>query len=75
MPELPEVETVMRGLRERLEGRVIVRAIANRPDLRWPLPEGLQSRLTGARVTAVRRRAKIILVRLTDGDTLDVGLF
>ena len=70
MPELPEVETVMRGLRERLEGRVIVRAIANRPDLRWPLPEGLQSRLTGARVTGFRRRGKYILMRLAGGDSV-----
>jgi formamidopyrimidine-DNA glycosylase len=70
MPELPEVETVMRGLRERLEGRVIVRAIAHRPDLRWPLPEGLQSRLTGARVTGFRRRGKYILMRLAGGDSV-----
>jgi formamidopyrimidine-DNA glycosylase len=70
MPELPEVETVMRGLRERLEGRVIVRAIANRPDLRWPLPAGLQSRLTGARVTGFRRRGKYILMRLAGGDSV-----
>src|SRR6185437_2357435 len=70
MPELPEVETVMRGLRERLEGRVIVRAITHRPDLRWPLPEGLQSRLTGARVTGFRRRGKYILMRLAGGDSV-----
>lgn len=70
MPELPEVETVMRGLRERLEGRVIVRAIAHRPDLRWPLPEGLQQRLTGARVTGFRRRGKYILMRLAGGDSV-----
>ena len=68
MPELPEVETVMRGLQQRLEGRVIVRATAHRPDLRWPLPEGLQKRLTGARVTGFRRRGKYILMRLADGD-------
>jgi len=70
MPELPEVETVMRGLRERLEGRVIVRATAHRPDLRWPLPEGLQQRLTGARVTGFRRRGKYILMRLAGGDSV-----
>ena len=68
MPELPEVETVMRGLQQRLEGRIIVRATAHRPDLRWPLPEGLQQRLTGARVTGFRRRGKYILMRLADGD-------
>jgi formamidopyrimidine-DNA glycosylase len=70
MPELPEVETVMRGLRERLEGRTIVRATAHRADLRWPLPKGLQTRLTGARVTGFRRRGKYILMRLSDGDSV-----
>ena len=70
MPELPEVETVMRGLRQRLEGRVIVRATAHRSDMRWPFPEGLQTRLTGARVTGFRRRGKYILMRLAGGDSV-----
>jgi formamidopyrimidine-DNA glycosylase len=70
MPELPEVETVMRGLRQRLEGHVIVRATAHRPDLRWPLPENLQHRLTGARITSFRRRGKYILMRLAGGDSV-----
>ena len=65
MPELPEVETVMRGLRARLEGRVIRRAEVRRPDLRWPLPLDLAAVLTGARVLGFRRRAKYILMRLT----------
>ncbi len=68
MPELPEVETVMRGLRARLEGRVIRRAEVRRPDLRWPLPEGLAARLTGARVLGFRRRAKYMLMRLAPLD-------
>jgi formamidopyrimidine-DNA glycosylase len=67
MPELPEVETVMRGLQLRLEGRILLRAVARRPDMRWPLPPGLASRLTGARVTSFRRRAKYILMRLDSG--------
>jgi formamidopyrimidine-DNA glycosylase len=67
MPELPEVETVMRGLQARLEGRVLLRAVARRPDLRWPLPPGLAATLTGARVTGFRRRAKYILMRLDSG--------
>ena len=67
MPELPEVETVMRGLQERLEGRVLLRAVARRPDLRWPLPVGLVERLTGARVAGFRRRGKYILMRLDSG--------
>jgi len=64
MPELPEVETVMRGLGARLEGRVIRRAEVRRPDLRWPLPADLAERLTGAEVLGFRRRAKYILMRL-----------
>ena len=60
MPELPEVETVMRGPPVRLEGRRILRARINRPDLRRPFPDGLADRLTGARVLGFRRRAKYI---------------
>jgi formamidopyrimidine-DNA glycosylase len=67
MPELPEVETVMRGLQARLEGRTLVRAVVRRPDLRWPLPPDLAARLTGARVASFRRRAKYILMRLDGG--------
>ena len=70
MPELPEVETVMRGLAARLEGRTIVRARVNRPDLRWPMPAGLAERLTGAQVLSFRRRAKYILMRLSGGDSV-----
>jgi formamidopyrimidine-DNA glycosylase len=70
MPELPEVETVMRGLRGRLEGHVIRRAEARRPDLRWPLPTDLAERLTGARVLSFRRRGKYILMRLDGGDSV-----
>jgi formamidopyrimidine-DNA glycosylase len=67
MPELPEVETVMRGLRERLEGRVIRHAVAHRADLRWKLPEGFARQLIGARVRSFRRRGKYILMRLDGG--------
>jgi formamidopyrimidine-DNA glycosylase len=67
MPELPEVETVMRGLRARLEGRVIRRATVHRQGLRWPFPPGLAARLTGARIIGFRRRAKYILMRLDGG--------
>ncbi len=70
MPELPEVETVMRGLQSRLEGRRIVSAVAHRPDLRWKLPIGLAQRLTGARVIGFRRRGKYILMRLDGGDSV-----
>jgi formamidopyrimidine-DNA glycosylase len=67
MPELPEVETVMRGLQLRLQGRTLRRAVARRPDMRWPLPPGLAATLTGARVASFRRRAKYILMRLESG--------
>jgi formamidopyrimidine-DNA glycosylase len=70
MPELPEVETVMRGLRARLEGRTLVRAKVNRLDLRWPFPVDLVRRLTGAKVLSFRRRAKYILMRLSGGDSV-----
>ena len=74
MPELPEVETVMRGLAARLEGRVIVRAELRRPDLRWAVPEGFAARLTGARVAGFRRRGKYILMRLSGGDSVMLHL-
>jgi formamidopyrimidine-DNA glycosylase len=67
MPELPEVETVMNGLRARMEGRTITRAAVNRPDMRWAFPAALTERLTGARVGGFRRRGKYILMRLGDG--------
>ena len=57
----------MRGLRQRLQGRMLLRAVARRPDMRWPLPPGLAATLTGARVTSFRRRAKYILMRLDNG--------
>ncbi|HET9147149.1 MAG TPA: bifunctional DNA-formamidopyrimidine glycosylase/DNA-(apurinic or apyrimidinic site) lyase [Acetobacteraceae bacterium] len=74
MPELPEVETVMRGLAAKLEGRRIVRAVLHRPDLRWPVPAGLPARLAGARVEGFRRRGKYILMRLGGGDSLLIHL-
>ncbi|MFW5881481.1 MAG: DNA-formamidopyrimidine glycosylase family protein [Roseicyclus sp.] len=74
MPELPEVETVRRGLAPVLEGAVIARAEVNRPDLRWPLPERMAGRLAGARVLRLRRRSKYILADLDTGETLIVHL-
>ena len=64
MPELPEVETVRRGLAPHLEGRVIARVDQRRPDLRWPMPPDLVQVLTGAQVTGLRRRSKYILADL-----------
>lgn len=74
MPELPEVETVRRGLEPAMTGQVIARAEVNRPDLRWPLPDRMADRLTGARVLALRRRSKYILVDLDTGETLLIHL-
>jgi len=74
MPELPEVETVMRGLQARLQGRVIRSAAVHRAGLRWPFPPGLAKRLTGARVISFRRRAKYILMRLDGGDSVLIHL-
>lgn len=74
MPELPEVETVRRGLAPSMEGRVIIRAEQRRPDLRWPLPERFAERLTGRRVLRLGRRAKYILADLDGGETLIVHL-
>jgi formamidopyrimidine-DNA glycosylase len=74
MPELPEVETVRRGLLPVMEGRVIARAQVNRPDLRWPLPERMADRLTGQRVLSLRRRSKYILADLSSGESLLIHL-
>ncbi len=74
MPELPEVETVMRGLSARLQGRVITHAALHRPDMRWPFPPGLAERLTGSRVSGFRRRAKYILMRLDGGCSVLIHL-
>lgn len=74
MPELPEVETVRRGLVPVMEGQVIARAQVNRADLRWPFPERMAERLTGARVTGLRRRSKYILADLSTDETLLIHL-
>lgn len=74
MPELPEVETVRRGLAPAMEGRRIARADIRRPDLRWPLPEQMAERLTGARVERLRRRSKYILADLDTGESLLIHL-
>jgi formamidopyrimidine-DNA glycosylase len=70
MPELPEVETVRRGLVPKLVGRRIVRVLQRRKDLRVPLPARFPARLEGRSVLAIDRRAKYLLMRLDDGHTL-----
>ena len=74
MPELPEVETVRRGLLPVMEGQRIILACVNRPDLRWPFPVGMADRLTGKTVLALRRRSKYILVDLSSDETLLIHL-
>ncbi|HWK40405.1 MAG TPA: bifunctional DNA-formamidopyrimidine glycosylase/DNA-(apurinic or apyrimidinic site) lyase [Croceibacterium sp.] len=70
MPELPEVETTVRGLAHYLDGERIERAALYRPDMRFPFPEGLVQALTGARVTGLDRRAKYGLIHTDRGTTL-----
>jgi len=72
MPELPEVETTVAGLRPVLEGRKLTVVEPRRPDMRWPFPEDLRQRMTGSKVTSLGRRAKYGLIE-TDRD--DVMIF
>lgn len=67
MPELPEVETVRRGLAPAMEGRILACVTQNRPDLRFPLPEQFAARLTGRRISHLTRRAKYILAHVEPG--------
>jgi formamidopyrimidine-DNA glycosylase len=70
MPELPEVETTVRGLRPVLEGQRLTKVETRRGDLRRAFPPDLRQRLTGARVTALGRRAKYGLIDTDRGDTM-----
>jgi formamidopyrimidine-DNA glycosylase len=74
MPELPEVETVRRGLAPVFEGGVIARVALRRPNLRFPFPKDFAKRLEGRRVTALRRRAKYLVAALDDGSSLVMHL-
>ena len=74
MPELPEVETVRQGLSPAMESHVIEQAVLRRADLRWPFPVDMEARLSGARVTQLRRRSKYILADLDRGESLIIHL-
>ena len=74
MPELPEVETIMRGVSLFLEGATIKKVSLNRPDLRWPFPENFADRLSEAKVLGLKRRSKYILVDLSTYETLLIHL-
>ncbi len=70
MPELPEVETVRRGLQPAMEGARFETVEARRPDLRWPLPERMAARLKGQRIDALSRRAKYLMAELSSDEVL-----
>ena len=74
MPELPEVETVVRGLQPTVEGRRFIYVETRRADLRIPFPEDFENRLTGRRVKRLWRRAKYIMADLDGGETLVIHL-
>ncbi len=70
MPELPEVETVRRGLEPSFTHAKIINVKQNRPDLRFPFPENFQSRLTGREIIGLGRRAKYLLIHLDSDETI-----
>lgn len=74
MPELPEVETVRRGIAPVMEGQVFAKVQVNRPNLRWPLPQNMAERLQGHSVLRLRRRSKYILCDVDSGETLLIHL-
>ena len=74
MPELPEVETVLRGLEPVMVDQKIRNAEIRRPDLRWPFPENMSERLTGVTILRLHRRSKYILCDLDSGETLLIHL-
>ncbi|MDA9991189.1 bifunctional DNA-formamidopyrimidine glycosylase/DNA-(apurinic or apyrimidinic site) lyase [Paracoccaceae bacterium] len=74
MPELPEVETVRRGLVPVIQGQRIEHVQVNRPDLRWPFPKGMAKRLSQQTITLLRRRSKYLLADLSGGETFLIHL-
>ena len=70
MPELPEVETVRRGLAPTMEGARLEKLVLGRPDLRFPFPEGFSELVEGKRIVSLGRRAKYLLIELEDGLTI-----
>lgn len=74
MPELPEVETVRRGLLPAMEGQRILQAELRRDGLRWPFPADMAKRLSGAGITNLRRRSKYILIDLDTRESLIIHL-
>src|SRR4028119_2258001 len=74
MPELPEVETVRRGLEPAMVGTRFTKVIQRRPDVRFPFPDGFSERLEGQEVRSLGRRAKYLLADLSSGEVLIMHL-
>src|SRR6202795_313219 len=74
MPELPEVETVRRGLAPAMEGARLLKVEVRDRRLRWPLAKDFEKRLTGKTVEGLGRRAKYLLADLSSGDVLMMHL-
>ena len=74
MPELPEVETVRRGLSPVMEGRRVLRLEVNRPDLRFPFPDRFQQRVEGSTIVRMGRRAKFLVTELSTQEALVMHL-
>lgn len=74
MPELPEVETVCRGLQKAIQGKKLARLELRRRDMRFPFPKNLVAATTGAKITRISRRAKYILMHLDNGQIILVHL-
>jgi formamidopyrimidine-DNA glycosylase len=70
MPELPEVETVRRGLAPTMEGALVEKMELGRPDLRFPFPDGFSALVEGRRIISLGRKAKYLLIELEDGMTI-----
>ena len=67
MPELPEVETTLRGIEPHILNKTIVQTIVHQPKLRWPVPHDLAETLVNATVLSCNRRAKYLLIRFAHG--------
>ena len=74
MPELPEVETVRRGLSPVMEGKQVLALEVNRSDLRFPFPDGFASRVAGAKIVRLGRHAKFLAADLETGETIIMHL-
>ena len=74
MPELPEVETVCRGMKLSMMDRTIKSVEIRRPDLRWPFPNNMKDRITGKVISSITRRAKYILIGLGSHETIIIHL-